>query len=146
MPLLRKSCQSASLLSLFLLVLPVLAHTVEVSGDVAATFHIEPNHNPKAGKPTLAWFALTRKGGEVIPLPQCNCQLAVFKVPYAKNAAPLIKPALRPINTEAYRGIPGAEITFPQAGQYQLRLSGTPKSRGNFQPFTFTYTVLVSGG
>lgn len=24
----------------------VLAHEVEVSGDVAATFHLEPNHNP----------------------------------------------------------------------------------------------------
>jgi hypothetical protein len=28
----------------------VSAHEVEISGDVAATFHIEPNHNPKAAK------------------------------------------------------------------------------------------------
>ena len=55
-----------------LLVAPVLAHTVKVDGDVAATFHIEPHHNPVAGKPSLAWFALTRKGGQLIPLAQCK--------------------------------------------------------------------------
>jgi len=39
----------------------VSAHTVKISGDVAALFHIEPEHNPRAG--SLTWFALTRKGG-----------------------------------------------------------------------------------
>jgi len=34
--------------------------------DVAAVFHIEPEHNPRAGKPSLTWFALTRKGGQLI--------------------------------------------------------------------------------
>jgi len=38
----------------------VSAHTVKISGDVAAVFHIEPEHNPRAGKPSLTWFALTR--------------------------------------------------------------------------------------
>ena len=41
----------------------VLAHEVEVSGDVAATFHLEPNHNPRAGETAKVWFALTRRGG-----------------------------------------------------------------------------------
>jgi hypothetical protein len=50
----------------------VFAHEVEVSGDVAATFHLEPNHNPRAGEKSRVWFALTRKGGQIIPLEQCN--------------------------------------------------------------------------
>ena len=52
----------------FRLISPAYSHEVEISGDVAATFHIEPNHNPKAGQTTQAWFALTRKGGTIIPL------------------------------------------------------------------------------
>jgi hypothetical protein len=133
------------LLSL-LIATPVLSHTVKISGDVAATFHIEPNHNPQAGKPSLAWFALTRKGGQQIPLSQCNCQLAVYPVPHASNVAPLMKPTLKTVNADRYQGIPGASITFPKAGQYELVLSGSPKASANFKPFTLTYTVVVGGG
>lgn len=122
---------------------PVVAHTVEVSGDVAATFHITPSHNPKAGKPSQAWFALTRKGGQSIPLSQCNCQLFVYAKPRAKNAQPLITPPLQAISAERYRGIPGAEIVFPKAGSYELELKGRAKNGGRFSPFTLRYTVNV---
>ncbi|MCU0549544.1 MAG: hypothetical protein MUC48_09380 [Leptolyngbya sp. Prado105] len=56
----------------------LLAHNVKTEGNVASTFHIEPNHNPKAGEPSKAWFALTKPGGEVIPLDRCDCQLKVI--------------------------------------------------------------------
>jgi hypothetical protein len=128
-----------------LIVAPVLAHTVKVSGDVAATFHIEPDHNPRTGKPSLAWFALTRRGGHIIPLSQCNCQLAVYAVPHTKNAAPLMSPVLQSVKADRYQGIPGAEIIFPKAGEYELKLSGSPKDNAQFKPFTFTYSVVVGG-
>lgn len=123
---------------------PVVAHNVQRDGDVAATFHIEPNHNPKAGKPSRTWFALTRKGGQPIPLSQCNCQLLVYSKPRDRNAQPLITPALRAISAERYRGIPGAEIVFPKAGAYELELRGTAKKGVNFQPFSLKYAVNVS--
>ena len=124
----------------------VLAHTVKVDGDVAATFHIEPHHNPLAGKASLAWFALTRKGGQLIPLSQCNCQLEVYPIPHEEGKTPpLLKPALKTVNVDRYRGIIGATIAFPKAGQYELELSGTAKAPATFKPFTLSYTVTVGG-
>jgi hypothetical protein len=120
----------------------VIAHNVEISEEVAATFHIEPDHNPQVNQPTTAWFALTRRGGSSIPLSQCNCILQVYPVPRAHDAKPLSKPALIPLNVEKYREIPGAKITFPQVGAYELEISGTAKDE-SFSPFKLTYTVNV---
>lgn len=126
-----------------LIAFPVAAHTVGISGDVAATFHITPNHNPKAGKSTQAWFALTRKGGKPILLSQCNCKLLIYSKPRPQNARPLLTPPLRAISAEQYRGIPGADIVFPTVGAYELELRGTAKSGARFRPFTLNYTVNV---
>jgi hypothetical protein len=121
----------------------VLAHEVEVSGDVAATFHLEPNHNPRAGQPARVWFALTRRGGQIIPLEQCNCKLAVYLKERKEGDKPLMQPPLKAVFAERYKGIPGAEIVFPKAGIYQLELSGTAKTKANFKPFELSYTVTV---
>jgi hypothetical protein len=120
----------------------VIAHNVEVSGEVAATFHIEPDHNPQVNQPTTAWFALTRRGGSSIPLSECNCTLQIYPVPHAHDAKPLLRPALIPLNVEQHQEIPGAKITFPQVGAYELEISGTAKDN-SFSPFKLTYTVNV---
>jgi hypothetical protein len=122
--------------------IPAIAHNVEISEEVAATFHIEPNHNPQANQPTTAWFALTRRGGNSIPLSQCNCTLRVYSLPRTSNAQPLLKPRLIPLNVEKFKEIPGAKITFPQAGTYELEISGRAKDE-SFSPFKLTYTVNV---
>ena len=129
-----------------LIVAPVAAHTVQVSGDVAATFHVEPNHNPKAGQQARAWFALTRKGGQIIPLSQCNCQLAVYSLPRTQNSQPLMKPSLKAITVEKYQEIPAAQMIFPKAGAYELELSGAPKAKAEFKPFLVKHTVTVEAG
>ena len=121
----------------------VLAHEVEVSGDVAATFHLEPNHNPRAGQPARVWFALTRRGGQIIPLEQCNCKLGVYLKERKEGDKPLMQPPLKAISAERYKGIPGADIVFPKAGIYELELSGTAQNKANFKPFKLTYTVTV---
>ncbi|NJK67014.1 MAG: hypothetical protein HC789_08310 [Microcoleus sp. CSU_2_2] len=121
----------------------VLAHEVEVSGDVAATFHLEPNHNPRAGETARVWFALTRRGGQIIPLEHCNCKLAVYPKGHKEGDKPLMQPPLKAVFAERYKGIPGADIVFPKAGIYELELSGDPKKAGNFKPFKLTYTVTV---
>ena len=126
-----------------LIAAPVAAHNVKVSGDVAATFHLEPGHNPKARQPSRAWFALTRRGGAIIPFSQCNCQLAVYPEPHKEGSVPLMKPTLKAISAEQYQGIPGAEIVFPRAGSYELELTGTAKNGANFRPFSLSYTVNV---
>jgi hypothetical protein len=121
----------------------VLAHEVEVSGDVAATFHLEPNHNPRAGQPARVWFALTRRGGQIIPLEQCNCKLAVYPKNRKDGDKPLMQPPLKAVSAEKYQGIPGADIVFPKAGIHELELSGKTQNKANFKPFKLTYTVTV---
>jgi hypothetical protein len=54
--------------------LPAAGHKTEVSGDIAGTWHLEPNHSPRAGEPARVWIALTQQGGQAIPLEQCDCQ------------------------------------------------------------------------
>lgn len=125
---------------------PTSAHKVKISADVGATIHIEPNDNPRAGVSAQTWFALTRKGGKEIPLNQCNCQLAVYAEPHTPNEPALLEPSLKSVNAERYQGIPGAEITFPKAGIYQLQLSGKPTNGGSFKPFKFDFEVTVVGG
>lgn len=126
--------------------LPVSAHKVEILEDVGGTLHIEPNDNPQAGKAALTRIALTRKGGQVIPLEQCNCQLAVYPEPHSEDSPPLLKPPLKAVSAEGYEGIPGAEIVFPKAGIYELELSGTPKAGATFKPFQLNYEVTVAAG
>lgn len=122
---------------------PVFAHNVKTDADVGATFHIEPNHNPSAGESARAWFALTRAGGKIIPLTECDCQLAVYSQSSPGGDEPILEPTLKSISPEQYQDIPGAEITFPEAGSYELRLTGKPNSGNSFQPFELSYTVNV---
>jgi hypothetical protein len=131
------------ILSIFITT-PVVAHTEKVSGDVGGLLHIEPHDNPQAGQSAKTWIVLTRKGGQIIPLAQCNCQLSVYPEPHTEGTAPLLKPKLHPVSAEQYKGIPGADIVFPKAGAYELEISGSPKSGANFKPFTLSYTVNVS--
>ena len=122
---------------------PVLSHTVKVAGDVAAIFHVEPNHNPRAGQQALIWAALTKRGGQGIPFSQCNCQMAIYSSP--RGSQPIARPSLRSIDAEQYRGAIGANTTFPRAGQYEIELSGSPKAGASFQPFRLSYSVSVGG-
>ncbi|MEM7726375.1 MAG: hypothetical protein AAF208_08375 [Cyanobacteria bacterium P01_A01_bin.45] len=125
----------------------LLAHKIKTDTDVGATLHIEPNDNPQAGTPTTLWFALTRKGGKVIPLEECNCQLKIYKEPVKQKDSSIIQPNLKPISAEKYQGIPGAEVTFPTPGAYQLRFSGTPVDETkSFSPFELKFPVTVAVG
>lgn len=125
---------------------PVVAHNIKTDGNVGATFHIEPNHNPRAGESARAWFALTHSGGESIPLAQCNCSLTVRSQSPNIQASSLPKPSLKAISAEQYRDIPGADIVFPKEGIYELEISGTPKAGAKFQPFDLSYEVTVLPG
>jgi hypothetical protein len=124
----------------------VLAHTVKISADVGGTVHLEPNDSPRAGEVTQAWFLLTRKGGQVIPLKDCHCQLAVYAEPHVTGEPALIQPLLKPIRAERYQDIPGTEFIFPKPGAYQLQLSGTPVTSGSFLPFELKFLVTVATG
>lgn len=128
-----------------LITFPSNAHETEIHKDVGATIHIEPNDAPRAGETALTWFALTQKGGKVIPLNECNCKLSIYSQSPKENK-PLQQPPLKAVAQERYKGIPGAEITFPAAGAYQLQLQGSPKNGGKFSPFELKFDVNVAPG
>lgn len=125
---------------------PVLAHETEVSGEVGGTAHIEPNDNPQAGTPSLAWFALTRQGGKLIPLEACTCKLSLYAQPRQAADTPIAEPSLRPVSAEGYQNVPGTDITFPQVGAYDLVLQGQSKTPNDFSPFELTFDVTVATG
>lgn len=127
-----------------LLSVPALSHTVEISGTVGGTIHIEPNDNPQAGQPNQVWFALTRRGGDAIPLSACSCQLAVYAQPVRSDSQPIERPILRSVSAEGRRGIPGAEVTFPRTGSYELVLRGRPIQAGQFSEFELRFPVTVA--
>lgn len=125
---------------------PATAHNLKVTEDVAGTWHIEPNHSPKAGEPAKVWVALTRRGGAILPLEQANCQLGVYTAPRSQSDQPILRPTLEAIAIEKYQGIPGATVVFPKTGLYELELDCTPKSVKGFQRFHMAYEVTVAEG
>lgn len=135
-----------ALLLLTMFSAPAIAHNVELAEDVAGTWHIEPDHNPRAGEPAKVWIALTRKGGEILPFGQANCQLAVYSQPRTEGEQPLLQPQLKAIAVEQYQGIPGAEVVFPKPGLYDLELGCTPKTVGTFGAFEMQSEVTVAAG
>lgn len=122
----------------------VAAHNVQVAGDVAGTWHIEPDHAPKAGESAKVWIALTRQGGTILPFDQATCSLGVYETPRNSADQPVLQPALQPISVEQYQGIPGAELVFPKTGLYQLELDCQPKTEGDFAAFQMQYDVTVA--
>ncbi|MFM7427534.1 MAG: hypothetical protein ACKO7W_21465 [Elainella sp.] len=123
------------------------AHSVDVTKDVAGTWHIEPDHQPRAGETAQVWVALTRKGGELLPFEQTNCSLGVYDMPRNPSDAPILQPSLRAINAEQYQSIPGADVVFPDTGLYQVELDCQPSAGApEFAPFKMQYDVTVASG
>ena len=120
------------------------AHQVEIAGDVGGTIHIEPNDTPKAGEAALAWFALTKRGGEAIPLADCDCHLDIYHAPYTPGDTPFSCPDFRTISAEGFEGIPGADVVFPDPGSYDLVVTGTPSATADFEPFELIFSVTVA--
>lgn len=121
-----------------------IAHIIKTDGDVGALFHLEPDHNPRAGETAQVWFALTTSGGRAIPLEDCDCRLDLFS--QGDRSEAIATPELTAISAENYQNIPGADVVFPEAGLYELVLQGSPQNEGNFREFTLTYEVTVRPG
>jgi hypothetical protein len=140
----RVSAKFAVLLTSVMIVMgtntATIAHEVRTSQEVGGTIHIEPNDRPVAGKKSTIWIALTKRGGEIIPYEKCNCRMEVRSL-IDKNIKFEVSNSLSII--ERYLGLPGLEVTFPQVGRYELKLSGSPKGDENFQPFELIFTTNV---
>ena len=133
----------SGLITLMLLPKPAWGHKVKTDAQVGATIHFEPNDQPKSLESTKVWFALTKKGGTIIPLKDCQCQLQIKQLPGNQQLA---TPQLQAINAEKYQDIPSATVLFPQAGVYTLELTGQSVKPGDFQPFKLQFETTVATG
>jgi hypothetical protein len=146
----RRGCKSLELLFTLAIALAgfsgveAIAHETQIDETVGGTLHIEPNDVPRAKKPALAWFALTRRGGQPIPLADCDCRLAVYSNSASEGDKPLATPGLKAVDAGGYRDIPAAEMTFPAVGRYELVVTGKPTEKADFQPFELSFEVTVA--
>ena len=129
-----------SVTSVMMATTAAIAHEVRTSQEVGGTIHIEPNDRPIAGKKSTIWVALTKRGGEIIPYAKCNCRMEVRSLS-DRNIRFTVRNSLAII--ERYLGLPSLEVTFPQVGRYELKLSGSAKNGQDFPPFELTFTTNV---
>lgn len=117
----------------------LMAHQDVRDGSINGRLHLNPNDSPFAGQPSLTWFHLY-SGDDAITLANCNCSLLVYN-PQNQQIA---KPELSETEMEGHRERPiTANITFPEAGIYQVVLTGQPKEEGEFQPFRIAVPIVV---
>ncbi|MCL6433563.1 MAG: hypothetical protein K6T90_04985 [Leptolyngbyaceae cyanobacterium HOT.MB2.61] len=121
---------------------PLIAHQQTSAGDVEVMIHLDPDDSPYAGKPTLTWFMLMRRDGDMISPSSCNCRVVAYD---SRNRAIAHHLPLSPIPIEGHQK--GHEaistmITFPKPGSYTVVLSGNSK-KGDFNQFELKFPVKV---
>ncbi len=119
------------------------AHGHELAADkeVGALMHIEPNDDPKVGVSSKVWFDLVKKGGQKITLTECDCMFSIYK---GTARTPVVTTKLTESKAEETKSVLSAQVTFPERGAYRLVLSGKPKGKKIFDPFTLRWTVRAS--
>lgn len=121
------------LVATLLLILPVSAHVLVTEQTVGVVLHMTPDDDPIAGQETI--FSLIFKDTATqFTVANCQCQLQLVRDNrlYATYTI------------EAMAVDQGQAIgTFPDRGQYTLRIVGQPKTPGSFQEFTIEKPVTV---
>ncbi len=119
----------------------IYGHELSADKNVGALMHIEPNDDPKVGILSTVWFDLVKKGGQKISLAECDCAFSLYK---ATARTPVVTPTLIEGTAEKSKSVLSAQVTFPERGTYRLVLSGKPKGKNIFNPFTLRWTVRAS--
>ncbi|MGA7954137.1 MAG: hypothetical protein WCA07_11525 [Gloeobacterales cyanobacterium] len=119
----------------------IYSHELAADKNVGALMHIEPNDDPKVGVSSKIWFDLVKKGGQQISLADCDCVFSLYK---GTARIPLVTPTLTESKAEETKSVLSAQVTFPERGAYRLVLSGKPKGKNSFNPFTLRWAVRAS--
>ncbi|KAM3113934.1 hypothetical protein [Phormidesmis sp. 146-33] len=128
--------------------LPLEAHQQKAApNSVGAMIHLEPDDSPYAGKSTMTWFMLTRRGGAMISPATCDCQVTAYATG-KQGSKPIWMTDRLPLSTiemaghqKGHRAI-RTNITFPKPGAYVVVLSGKSKD-GSFNPFEMKFPITV---
>jgi len=112
------------------------AHVLKVDGDIGVVLHINPDDAPTTGDSTDYIFYFDDDTGK-FSLSKCNCQVSIIENGNAIATKPLVITSSE-VSENHY--------TFMKPDVYDIRVSGTPKTSGAFQPFKLDYEVRVTDG
>lgn len=135
--MIKRSLIAVVVLSLFASIVPISvasAHVLKSDGDIGVVLHINPDDNLISGQPTdyiLSFQDMSQR----FSLPDCLCNTTFIKDGTVVATQPLVVKTNQ-ISEDTY--------TFPAPGVYTIRVAGTPKHIGDFQPFRLDYVVRAS--
>lgn len=111
---------------------PAFAHTLKRDGNIGAVIHINPEDDPIANEQSSFYFDIKDRQNK-FKLELCDCNVAIYQ-----NDAQIFT---IPLYAQSQNG--NFTYTFPGKGVYQVKISGTPRQAGAFQPFTLSYDIRV---
>ncbi len=136
--MIKRLLATSAIIITLIIALPNIAsaHVLKVDGNIGAVLHINPDDNPTVGHPTDYVISFNDGTGE-FSLPECNCSMSFIENGKTIDTKPL-----------SVSGDQTSEnhYTFTKSNVYTMRLTGTPKTPGTFQPFNLNYEVRVTGG
>lgn len=120
---------------LFVITPRVSAHFLNTVGDIGITLHVDPDDDPIPGKQAYLYFLFNNN----FNLGACNCTITIKEQGKQIFQQQLVKEKV------SKSSIWGTSIpyVFPQNDVYQIILSGQPKIKNIFQPFTTSWYFRV---
>jgi hypothetical protein len=101
---------------------------LEKDSTIGAVIHIDPDDSPIVGQPATIYIDIKDTAGK-LDLQKCTCQVSISK----DNKELFIHDIT-----------PTLMYAFPEKGNYELSISGTPKDNAAFTSFDIDYDVAVS--
>lgn len=115
---------------------PVFAHETKQSGNILVFLHTNPDDYAVTYKKENFYVLLTNNG-YAFPIETCDCHVEVHDTDGNLFSNAQIT------STQSAMLVP---YYFTKAGIAQIRVSGTPKVAGTFEPFSLTFDVRVNRG
>lgn len=113
----------------------VFAHESKESGNTVILVHVNPFDTPVANKPAGVRVVVTQVEGN-FPVDECDCKATI-----SYKGKPLVTQSL--FTDGEISSL--VKIVFPQAGIYEVEVTGTPLRTKAFEPFDLKFDIRVVG-
>lgn len=116
--------------------LPAYAHESKQSGTTIVFLHVNPNDQAITNKKGTFYILITRNRYQ-FPIEECACSVTVLDT---NN---------KELSTTPFTGTLGnayVPYLLSKPGVYHVRIEGTPKTEGVFDPFSLTFDIRVERG
>lgn len=121
---------------LFLGIAPVYAHESKQSGDTIVFVHTNPNDQAVTGKRGTFYILITKNRYQ-FPIDSCTCTATVLDSKGNTLSSSPFKEELGKVLVPYF---------FTSPGIYFVRIDGTPKAEGVFEPFSLSFSIRVERG